>query len=114
MDVNPFMTGSEFHPDGVYRINIDADGDAHADATFTGKNVLSIVLEVPKHTFGDVSVIGVWATVSVRRDGTLVQTDLGGHPTLSPFLNPDDAKDLYNPRQPADDAANYLQPWSQL
>ena len=23
LDVNPFMTGSEFHPDGVYRINVD-------------------------------------------------------------------------------------------
>jgi hypothetical protein len=25
----------EFHPDGVYRINIDTDGDAQADAAFT-------------------------------------------------------------------------------
>ena len=63
---------------------------------------------------GDGSVIGVWASVSVRRDGTLVQTDRGGNPTLNPFINPDDAKDLYNTRQPADDVANYLQPWSQL
>ena len=201
MDVNPFMTGSEFHPDGVYRINIDTDGDAHADAAFTfafsppdngaqtgtayyatgpqarqpepagdvliagapvgfdaaaqpiqvlgsgsvrlffgvrsdpffadaegafhgfqwtgvdtfaGKNVLSIALEVPNDMLGDGSVIGVWASVSVRRDGTLVQTDRGGNPTLNPFINPDDAKDLYNTRQPADDVANYLQPWSQL
>jgi len=198
MDVNPFMTGSEFHPDGVYRINIDTDGDAYADAAFTfafsppdngaqtgtayyatglqarqpepagdvliagapvgfdaaaqpiqagpvrlffgvrsdpffadaegafhgfqwtgvdtfaGKNVLSIALEVPNDVLGDGSVIGVWASVSVRRDGTLVQTDRGGNPTLNPFINPDDAKDLYNTRQPADDVANYLQPWSQL
>jgi len=35
IDVNPFMTGSEFHPDAVYRINIDNDGDLHADAAFT-------------------------------------------------------------------------------
>jgi hypothetical protein len=45
IDVNPFTTGisamppflmkSEFHPDGVYRINIDNDGDARADAAFT-------------------------------------------------------------------------------
>ncbi len=45
IDVNPYTTGisamppflmkSEFHPDGVYRINIDNDGDAHADAAFT-------------------------------------------------------------------------------
>jgi Domain of unknown function (DUF4331) len=45
IDANPFTTGmsamppflmkSEFHPDGVYRINIDRDGDARADAAFT-------------------------------------------------------------------------------
>jgi hypothetical protein len=34
-DVNPFMTGADFHPDGVYRINIDNDGDTQADAAFT-------------------------------------------------------------------------------
>jgi hypothetical protein len=50
----------------------------------------------------------------VRRDGMLVQVDRGGHPTINPFVNPDDAKDAYNARQPADDVANYLQPWSQL
>jgi hypothetical protein len=50
----------------------------------------------------------------VRRDDTLEQMDRGGHPTINPFLNPDGEKNLYNPRQPADDVANYLQPWSQL
>src|ERR1700730_15849040 len=28
-------TGPEFHPDAVYRINIDTDGDLHADVAFT-------------------------------------------------------------------------------
>src|SRR6478672_8030539 len=28
-------TGPEFHPDAVYRINIDNDGDLHADIAFT-------------------------------------------------------------------------------
>ena len=59
-------------------------------------------------------VIGGWATISVRRDGTLEQMDRGGHPTINPFLTPDGEKNLYNSRQPADDVANYLQPWSQL
>jgi hypothetical protein len=59
-------------------------------------------------------VIGVWATVSVRRDGVLVQVDRGGHPTINPFINPNDVKDEFNVRQPADDVANYLQPWSKL
>jgi len=34
-DVNPFMTGADFHPDAVYRINVDNDGDTQADAAFT-------------------------------------------------------------------------------
>jgi hypothetical protein len=198
MDVNPFMTGSEFHPDAVYRINIDNDDDAHADAAFTfvfsqpvdatqtgtayyatgsqarqpepagevliqdapvgfdataqpvlagpvrlffgvrsepffadvegalhgfqwtgndtfaGKNILSIALEVPSDMLGRRLQIGVWASVSLRRGGTLVQMDRGGHPTINPFINPDGAKNAYNARQPADDVANYLEPWSTL
>ena len=35
IDVNPFMTAPAFHPDAVYRINVDNDGDAHADVAFT-------------------------------------------------------------------------------
>jgi hypothetical protein len=34
-DVNPFMTGADFHPDAVYRLNVDKDGDTQADAAFT-------------------------------------------------------------------------------
>jgi hypothetical protein len=208
IDVNPFTTGisamppflmkSEFHPDGVYRINIDNDGDARADAAFTfvfsefrdgtqtgtayyatgqpaqqpepagdvlasalpvgfdaavrpvqagpgrlfagvrsdpffadadgafhgfnwtgqdafaNRNILSIALEVPSDMLGPDPVIGAWATVSVRRDGALVQVDRGGHPTLNPFINPNDVKDAFNVRQPADDLENYLGPWSRL
>jgi len=29
------VTGPEFHPDAVYRINVDTDGDNHADIAFT-------------------------------------------------------------------------------
>jgi hypothetical protein len=198
INASPFMTGSEFHPDAVYRINIDNDADAQADVAFTfvfsepadgtqtgtayyatgsqarqpepagdvlieampvgfdasarpvqagpvrlftgvrsdpffadaegalhgfqwtgqdtfvGKNVLSIALEVPNDLLGAGPVIGVWATVNVRRDGMLVQMDRGGHPSFNPIINHDDAKDEYNTRQPADDVANYLQPWSNL
>jgi hypothetical protein len=32
IEANPFMTGSEFHPDAVHRMNIDNDGDLHAAA----------------------------------------------------------------------------------
>jgi Domain of unknown function (DUF4331) len=191
-------TGPEFHPDAVYRINIDTDGDLQADIAFTftfseyengsqtgtawyatgsqarqpepageqltdalpvsfdgtarpvqvgpirlsaglrsdpffadvegalhgfqwtghddfaDNNVDSIALEVPGDMLGDGPVIGVWATISLRRDGTLVQMDRGGHPTINPFINPDGEKNLYNSRQPADDVANYLGPWSKV
>jgi hypothetical protein len=35
LDVNPFMTGADFNPDAVYRINVDNDGDTQADAAFS-------------------------------------------------------------------------------
>jgi hypothetical protein len=194
----PFLMKSEFHPDGVYRINVDNDGDALADVAFTftfsecrdfvqtgtvhyavgdqarqpepggdvlvsdtpvgfaeaaqpvqagpvrlfvgtrsdpffadadgsfhgfvwtgqdafaNRNVLSIVLEVPSDMLGPGPEIGVWASVSVRRDGELVQVDRGGHPTINPFVNPNDVKDRFNVRHPADDVANYAQAWSTL
>jgi hypothetical protein len=33
---------------------------------------------------------------------------------LLPFINPDGQKNLFNARQPADDVANYLGPWTQI
>jgi hypothetical protein len=208
MDVNSYTTGisamppflmrSQFHPAGVYRINVDSNGDLEADVAFTftfsefrdgaqtctahyatgsqarqpepagdllvpdapvsfddaahpvqagpgrlfagvrsdpffadadgafhgfkwtgqdafaNRNILSLALEVPSEMLGPDPEIGVWATVSVRRDDALVQVDRGGHPTINPFINPDGAKNLYNTRQPADDLANYLRPWSEL
>jgi hypothetical protein len=194
-------TGPEFYPGAVYRINIDTDGDAHADVAFTftfseyengsqtgtawyatgaeagqpepagqvlaesiqvsfdgtaqpvmvtdpgqiqlfaglrsdpffadvegamhgfewtghddfaGNNVDSIALEVPTELLGPGPVIGVWASISRRNGGMLEQMDRGGNPTINPFINPDGEKGLYNSRQPADDVANYLGPWSQL
>ena len=35
MDSNPFAKGDGFHPDAVYRFNIDNDGDALADVAFS-------------------------------------------------------------------------------
>ncbi len=35
MDSNPFAKGNGFHPDAVYRVNIDNDGDALADVAFS-------------------------------------------------------------------------------
>jgi hypothetical protein len=207
IDVNPFMMGmnavppflmsADFHPEGVYRINVDNDGDNRADAAFTfvfsepgedgtqtgtayyatgaaarepgpvgdvlaqdvpvgftaaarpvgagqarlflgvrrdpffadaegafhnfqwtgkdsfaDKNIQCIALEVPDAMLGADPVIGVWSTVSVRRDGTLVQVDRGGHPTINPFINPEEIKDTFNTQDPADDVSNYLERWT--
>jgi Domain of unknown function (DUF4331) len=198
IDANPFMTGSEFHPDAVYRIHIDNDGDAEADVafsfvfsqpddgrqtatayyatgsqarnpepagdaliestpvgfdamaqpviagrcrlffgirsdpffadaegffhgfewtgqdTFAGKNVLSIALEVPNDMLGAGSVIGAWATVSLRRDGKLVQVERDGYPSMNPIVIADAQKNAFNAGQPADDVELYLEPLSQL
>jgi hypothetical protein len=194
------VTGPEFYPGAIYRINIDTDGDAHADMAFSftfsefqdgrqtgtayfatgaaarqpgtpgevfaasipvsfdatvhpvvaeapgplrlsaglrsdpffgdvegalhgfhwtghddfaGNNVDSIALEVPSEVFGG-PVIGVWGSISRYRNGALEQLDRGGNPTINPFINPDGEKNLYNSRQPADDVANYLEPWSAI
>jgi hypothetical protein len=191
------VTGPEFYPGAVYRINIDTDGDNQADVAFTfvfsdyengtqtgnvwyatgvqarqaepggeliaegigvsfdgtvqpveakgirlaaglrsdpffadvegalhgfawtghddfaGNNVDSIVLEVPDDMLGG-PVIGVWASISRHSNGVLEQLDRGGNPTINPFINPDGEKNLFNSRQPADDVANYLEPWSAI
>ena len=196
-DVNPFMTGPDFHPDAVYRINVDSDGDTHADVafsfvfsdssagpqtasvyyatgtqagdpepsgetlvegvqvgfdaaaspvefgecrvfagvrsdpffadgegpfhdwhftgedTFAGKNILSMALEVPNDMLGPGPEIAVWCTVSVRRDGALVQVDRYGNPSFIPFFV-DELKDKFNAGHPSDDVADYLGPWEML
>jgi Domain of unknown function (DUF4331) len=206
MDSNPFAKGNEFHPDAVYRFNIDNDGDAVADAAFSftfsepkdgrqtatasyasgsdarvreprgellieatpvgfdamampvqagpcrlfiGKrsdpffadaegvlhwlvagqpgifdwtgadtfgdaNIFSIALEAPNYMLGHGPVIGAWITVSVRRDGTLVQMDREGNPSFNPILNPNDIKDEFNATDPVDDVKNHVKPLAEV
>jgi hypothetical protein len=97
----------------------DADGSFHGfqwtgQDAFADRNILSIALEVPNDMLSGDPEIGVWGTVSVRRDGAIVQVDRGGHPTINPFVNPNNIKNEYNLRQPADDLANYLELWSKF
>jgi hypothetical protein len=80
---------------------------------FAGNNVDSIVLEVPNDMLGD-GPIGGWASISRYTGDVLEQLDRGGNPTINPFINPDGEKNLFNSRQPADDVANYLEPWSAI
>jgi hypothetical protein len=202
MNSNPFMMGNGFHPDAVYRFNIDNDGDSRPDAafsftfseledgrqtgtayfatgneartrepdgekliestpvsfdatampvqagpcrlfigkrsdpffadadgvlhwliddqkgnfqwtgtdTFGSANILSIVLEAPNDLLGPGRRIGTWITISVRRDGTLVQMDREGNPSFNPILNPDNIKDEFNATDPVDDVKNHLKP----
>jgi hypothetical protein len=207
LNSNPFAKGEEFHPDAVYRFNIDNDGDAVADVAFSftfskpkngaqtatayyatgndartreprgevlvagapvsfddkatpvqagscrlfiGKrsdpffadaegvvhwlvagaqgvfewtdvdsfgqaNVFSIVLEVPNDMLGPGPVIGAWISVSVRKDGTLVQMDREGNPSFNPILNANEIKDEFNASDPVDDLKNHLEPlWETL
>jgi Domain of unknown function (DUF4331) len=81
--------------------------------TFAGANILSIVLEVPNDMLGPGPLIGAWISVSLRRDGMLVQMDRGGNPSFNPILNPNDIKDEFNATDPVDDVKNYLQPLSE-
>jgi hypothetical protein len=82
---------------------------------FAGNNVDTIALEVPNDMLGTDPKIGIWASISRRRDGGMLeQMDRGGNPTINPFINPDGEKNLYNTRQPDDDVANYLGPWSKI
>lgn len=197
--VPPFLMTSGFHPDAVYRINVDNDGDVQADVAFSfvfseltegvqtatafyatgsqarqaepsgevlvestpvgldadaspvqaddclffvgvrsdpffadaegafhdfqwtgrdafaNRNVLCIAAQAPNdRLLAAGSEIAVWATVSVRRQGRLVQVDRGGHPTINPFMNPNASRDDFNARHPADDVQNYLEPWTAL
>ncbi len=56
----------------------------------------------------------VGAAGAGRLGKPLESVGCGGNPTINPFINPDGEKNLFNSRQPADDVANYLQPWSAI
>jgi Domain of unknown function (DUF4331) len=81
---------------------------------FGTANIFSIVLEVPNDMLGPGPVIGAWISLSVRKDGTLVQMDREGNPSFNPILNPDDVKDEYNATDPIDDVKNHLKPLSEV
>jgi hypothetical protein len=81
--------------------------------TFAGKNIFSMALEVPGEMLGSGPEIAVWATTSVRREGKLVQVDRYGNPSFNPFFV-EELKEKFNAGRPADDVADFLEPWSKL
>src|SRR5437588_245252 len=94
MNSNPFMTGSEFHPDAVYRINIDNDGDVQADVAFT------FVFSQPQN--GRQTATAFYATGSDARQPEptgeiLVKSTPVGFDAIA---------------QPAQDREHYLEAWS--
>ena len=96
----------------------DGEGAFHdfqftGEDTFAGKNILCMALEVPNDMLGPGAEIGVWVNMSVRRDGQLVQVDRYGNPSFNPFFV-DELKNQFNAGHPADDVADYLEPWSKL
>jgi hypothetical protein len=177
----PFLMKSEFHPDGIYRINIDTNADAQADAAFTfvfselkdgkqtgtayyatgpearqpepagkvlitgtpvgfdanaqavqagrirlfigvrsdpffadadgsfhgfkwtgqdafaDRNILSIALQVPDDMLSSEPEIGVWASVSVRQDGAIVQVDRRRAPDDQPVRQPEQHQERVQP-----------------
>lgn len=70
---------------------------------FEGRNVASIVLEVPTSALGQ-GVIGVWATTSMHGHGLSAQIERIGLPLIQPFFNIDDERsEAHNRRQPRED-----------
>jgi hypothetical protein len=175
IDLNPYTTGmsamppflmkSEFHPDGVYRINIDTDADAHADAAFTfvfselrdGRQTGTAYYATgdkagQPEPAGEVLIrdtpVGFDASArsvqagpvrlftGVRSDPFFADADGSFHgfqwtgqdafadrnilsialevPNDMLSTDPNNVKNEYNLRRPADDLANYLQLWSTL
>jgi len=205
MCANPFTQGDGFHPDAVYRFNVDTDGDSLADVAFSftfselkegqqtatvyyatgdeaqtreprgdvlvkgarvgfdamaapvkagrcrlfigkrsdpffadaedalnwlshgakglfrwtgndfflGKNVYSIALEAPNDMLGPGPGIGVWVTISLRRDSVLVPMDREGNPSFNPILNAPEIKNDFNATDPVDDVKKFLKPLSE-
>lgn len=70
---------------------------------FGGRNVTSIVLEVPTSALGQ-GVVGVWATTSMHGHGESAQIERIGLPLIQPFFNIDDERnEAHNRRQPHED-----------
>jgi len=102
--------------DGVLHWLIDgAEGLFEWSGTdvFAGKNVSAIALEVPNDMLGSSQEIGVWETISLRRDLMLVPMDREGNPSFNPILNAEDIKDEFNASDPVDDVKTFLKPLSE-
>ena len=69
---------------------------------FAGKDVCSIVMEVPNSALG-AKGLALWARTLDGADGSWVQADRGARPAQTPFLA-GDAREAYLAAEPSDDA----------
>jgi len=72
---------------------------------FAGKNVFSIVLQVPNELLGESSKIGVWVRTLVpmmMQPDHLTQADQMGRPAINTVFNHGNDKNTFNVTQPAD------------
>jgi hypothetical protein len=87
LNANP--QADALHPDAIYRLAIDNDGDLLNDIAFS-------------YVF--------WGRCSARKDGKLLHVDRAGHPSVSSFFNTDETKEEYNGSEPVNDR----QRWTDL
>jgi hypothetical protein len=90
------VTGPEFHPGAVYRINIDTDGDDHADIAFT--------FTFSGYQNGTQAGTAWYATGAAAR-----HPEPAGETLARDFPVSFDAT-----AHPADDVTNYLSPWTAI
>lgn len=76
---------------------------------FIDKNVFGIVLEVPNHALGGNPQIGVWARTLLAKSGSngkvggFTRDDRMGRPAINTVFNHNDAKNVFNSIEPAQD-----------
>ncbi len=135
-------TGPEFHPDAVYRINIDTDGDLHADVAFTftfseyengtqtgsawyatgaqarqpepaGEQLTDSLPVSFDGTAQPVQAGRIRLSAGLRSDPFFADVEGALH-GLQWIGHDDFAENNVDSIQPADDVANYLGPWSKI
>src|SRR2546425_1134414 len=108
MDSNPFLEGNGFHPDAVYRFNIDNNGDSLADVAF------SVTFSEMKDGRQTARVhYAKGSEAQSREPRGALQMEREGNPSFNPILNPDSIKNEFNATDPVDDVKNHLKPLSE-
>jgi hypothetical protein len=75
--------------------------------SYANADIFSIALEAPAGAFGATGVIGLWARVSVRRDGALIPVDRVANPGLTMGFTEGDLKARFIADEPSNDVARY-------